>query len=330
MDINVFTAAMRMEFQRAYQSVADPAPYELFTTEVPSTARIENYTIQSSPPGVKEYLGRREFAQIDPKRYTVVNKEYDGGIAVGTRDVEDDQVGSYMMSVRDLGLDARQAFKARLTLQTMALGASTLCFDGTNFFATTHNLGSAGSVPNGFGGGGNAITFDAASNDAVTHKFVLCFHDRSLKPFMYQNRKQPVLMTDAGTPASHKSKRADYWVDLEAAAAFGYWWDAILVTITDTPTIVELATCLDAALLMLRSFKLPKAMASSPDQRVHEQKKPSAANSTVICSLRLERLFTHLLNDNRIGVSVAGATAGIANNIYYNRHGLVTSGFLGE
>lgn len=330
MDINVFTAAMRMEFQRAYQSVADPAPYETFTTQVPSTARIENYTIQSSPPGIKEYMGRREFAQLDPKRYQVVNKEFDAGINVSTRDVEDDQVGSYMMSIKDLGLDARSPFRARIVLQTMALGATTPCFDGSNFFATAHNLGSAGSVPNGFGGGGNSITLDAASNDGVTHKFVLAVHDRSLKPFLYQNRKEPVLLTDAGSPASSKAKKADYWIDLEGAAAFGYWWDAVLVTITDTPTIVELGTALDAALIMLRSFKLPKAMNNSPDQRVHEQKEMSPANSTIICSLRLEQLFRHLLKDARIGVSVAGSTGGIANNVYYNRHGLVVSGFLGE
>ena len=320
---------MRKEFLQSMQVVGQPAPYTAFTTEIPSTARIENYAWMTPAPGVSRYVGHRRLAEIDQIKYTVENLEYDGTLTVNNRDIEDDIVNGYQMRMKDLTEKAKDPFKSRLLMTTLAAGGSSICFDGSNFFSSTHNQGGFGSVPLGFGGGGNAITFTSSnSSDAVVHTFIILVHDGVLKPLIYQNRKPPRFMTDSGTPQSSFAKKSNYWIDLEAAAAFGYWWDAIKITITNTPSLIDLFTCIDAARICLRRFTLPRALVTDPVEKVHEQKMFNPLNATIVCSTGLEQLFHHLLNEDRVGVSVAGSTAGITSNIYYKAFGLVVTGYL--
>jgi phage major head subunit gpT-like protein len=320
LDVNLFTAAMRTEFLRSMQAVAEPYDFEDFTEVVPSTARIENYAWMTPGPGLSRYVGHRRAAGLDQIRYSVENLEYDKTLSVPRRDVEDDQIGGYTRRVGQLAEEAGKPFQARLMMETLAKGNTLLCFDGTNFFANVHNLGGYHAVPGGFGGGGNNLTFTSTSSaDGVIHKFAFMVTKNpasGLKPMLYQNRKPAKLFTDAGTPAADKAKKYDYWVDLEAAAAFGYWWDAILVTITNTPSLLDLMVCLDAARQMIRRFTLPRALPTDPLQYVHGQIK-FKGNTIIVAGSTLEALFVHLLNEDRVGVSVAGSTAGITSNIYY-------------
>lgn len=328
LDINIFTAAMRTEYLRAMQAVAAPAPFERITAIIPSTARVENYAWMTPAPGVARYLGRRRAAQIDQLKYEVPNFEYDGTMTVANRDVEDDNVNGYRLRMNDLTLKARKPFQSRLVYAKLAAGESELCFDGSYFFATSHNWGGAGAVPNGFTGGGNLVSFTAAASDAVVHRFVLMNPSSAVMPLVYQDRKQPNFETDAGTKQSIKAKKSDYWIDLEGAAAFGYWWDAVMVKITNTPTLIELMTCVDAARQCMRRFTLPVALPTDPVERVHEQTQFNESSSTIVCSTGLEQLFGHLLGEDRVGVSVAGSTAGITSNIYYRFATLITTGAL--
>lgn len=330
-DINLFTALMRSEFLRSMQATAKPAPYEEFTQEIPSTARLENYAWMTPAPGISKYLGKRRAAQLDQTKYTIPNVEYDGTLSVPTRDIEDDQVGGYKIRMGQLAEKAKKPFKSRLVLQNLADGKTNPCFDGSAFFASTHNVGSAGTAPAGFTGGGNLLAFTSANSaDAVVHRFAILVNKGSegLPPLLYQNRKEAQLETDAGTPQSKKAKKADYWIDLEAAAGYGYWWDAILCEITNTPSLIDLFACIDACRRMFRTFQLPKALPTDPVERVHEQTQFNAENATIVTSTGLEQLFGHALNEDRVGVSVAGSTAGITSNIYYKSFGLVTTGYL--
>jgi len=171
---------------------------------------------------------------------------------------------------------------------------------------------------------------NCASNDAVVHRFMVLVHDDQvpLKPLMIQKRKSPEFRTDAGSPASFKAKHADYWIDMEANAAYGYWWNAIQMTITDTPTLTELFAAMDACRQQLRQFSLPRALPTDPTEYVHEQTQFNALSATIVCSTGLEQLFNHALNEDRVGVSVAGSTAGITSNIYYKGFSLVTSNLI--
>jgi len=328
MDINLFTAAMRSEFLKSMQVVGDPAPYENLCTMVPSTARIENYPWMTPSPGVSEYIGRRRIPQLDSTKYSIQNMEYDATLSVPLRDIEDDQVGGYKLRMSELTIKAGKPFESRKAMQLIGQGASNVCFDGTNFFATTHNIGSYGSAPSGFGGGGNSLTYTAtATSDGATTKFAVLIHkpDQGLRPLVIQKRKDFQFHTDSGTQASEFNRVANYWIHGEKGFGYGYWWDAVLVTITNTPGLLDIFTCIDGVRQTLRKFSLPRALPTDPIEYVHEQTLFSPQNATVVCSTKLEQLFNHAFNEDRVGVSVAGSTAGITSNIYYKAMGLITT-----
>lgn len=337
MDINIFTAAMRREFLTSYAKPVTPLPFERFTTTLSSTARIENFPWMSPTPQMTRYEGYRKVAQTAERKYSVENFEYDAAFEVRLRDVEDDKVGGYEMKARDMAYKAKYKTKADLVVKTLASGASTLCFDDSNFFATSHNLGGAGTVATGFGGGGNSITYTptvaaatAQADDATTNKFIVLIHkpDAVLNPMVFLNRKEPKFMTDGGTPGSSWDKRVKYWIDGEFGVGFGYWWDAVLCTITNTPNLTGLFNAIDACRQQLRSMYLPQALPTDPFEYPHEQVMFDAGNATILCSTKLEQMFTHVLNEDRVGVSIPGSNGGITSNIYYKSFGLLTTNYL--
>jgi hypothetical protein len=166
-------------------------------------------------------------------------------------------------------------------------------------------------------------------SDGLTHRFALMVKNSILCPLVYQNRKAPKFMNDAGTPQSVKAKKADYWVDLEAAAAFGYWHDAVLVEITNTPSVLELIAALDCARQALRRFELPKALTTDPTEYVHEQLVFSPKNVHVVSSVGLETIFDRVLNETLVGVSQAGSTSGLkTNNAYIGKFSYTISNYL--
>lgn len=325
MDINTFTGRMNVAFLNAMQKYGDPAPIDAFVETVPSNLRIENYTWMTPAPGMSRYAGYRRLAQMSPVKYTVENLEYDGAFSVPTRDIEDDQVGGYNRRMGDLVAKAGTPFKAQLALANLANGKTATGFDGTAFFATAHSIGDvggtiAGAVTNTTG---NLLGFTGTGDaSGVVHRFCLLITNGGLKPIIYQARKQPKFGTDAGTPQSSKAKKADYWVDLEAAAAFGYWWDAVMVEITNTPTIQNIWDSIDIARRALRGFKLPKARTTDPDEYPHEQLQFSPDNSTIVCSTGIETTMDHALNETYYGTASGSFTS---NNIYHKKFNLVAT-----
>jgi len=317
MDINVFTVQMRAEFLQAYQELdpTKPAPWEKYTTVIPSTARTENYAWMSPTPGVQPYVGHRRFGHIDAIRYTVNNLEFDMAFEVLNRDIKDDVVGGYKLKAQDLGRRA-SLYPGRLVLKTLAAGTTTPCFDGSNFVATTHTLGT-------YGTGGNLLSFNPASNDAVAHNIYMLIHDGPIKPLVYQNRMVPDIETDAGTPQSKLAKKSRYWMDMEGAGAYGWWWDVIKTEISDTPTITEMQTIIMNMVNQARSFRLPKAFASDDNEVPHEQIVFSKANTTFACSTGLGELLRQVIDSPTIVNSGAAVT-----NIYYGIGDYVVSAFL--
>jgi phage major head subunit gpT-like protein len=307
-------------------------PVAEFTTWVPSSARIENYLWMTPSPGISEYMGHRRFAKLDEIKYTIENKEFDGSISVPTRDVEDDLVGGYPMRFNELGTKAER-FPERWILQTLANGDSNLGFDGTNFFATAHTQGTGNStLPSPFTGGLNLLTYTSANTaDGITGKAIFMVANSGsgpVKPILYQRRKGPAFETDAGSPASMKAKQADYWIDLEAAALYGYWWDAIMVKTVNTPSILDIQTIIDQVIKQFLSFALPAALASDPPMYIHQGLDMTKKIGMCVTGVSLSQLVWHVLNEDRIGISVAGSTAGITRNIYQGRWSQISSAYI--
>lgn len=331
MDINIFTTAMRTEFLNAMQAVPEKdLPWQTLTEIIPSTARIENYAWMTPAPGLSRYQGHRRFAQLDQIKYTLENVEFDGGISVSNRDIQDDQIGGWQRRFADLGQKAAR-FPGIQVLLGLKLGKTTPCFDGSNFFSATHTFGGGPVAPLGFTQGLNYLQYTSAnSSDSITHRFVLALNNGSmgLKPFLWQQRKPPEVDTDAGSPDSRKAKRTDYWVDMEGINGYGYWWDAVLVEILNTPNLTDIFVAIDACIKQFYAFTLPLALPTDPTIYVHNDLDFNSTNATIISSTGLYPLMRHALKEDRVGVSVAGSTAGITSNIYYNMFGLMATGYL--
>jgi phage major head subunit gpT-like protein len=299
--VDIFTNSMRSEFLNSYTAVAEPAPYEKVTQRVNSTVRTEHFTWMSPTPGIGLYQGHRRYGVLDPIRYSVENKEFDAAFEVLLRDIEDDQTGGYALKPKELAMKAKM-WPGRRVLKTLSLGTSTTCFDGSNFFANSHTIGT----------GDNLLTYDAASNDSTTHKIVALYTGGLLKPLIWLDRKAPNFQTDSGTPESFKAKRVRYWIDLEGEAAFGYWWDAIHVTVTDTPTVAEVHSIFANIEAAFRSFRLPTSLSSDEQERPHEQVVFSASNLCMVHSTTLAEVMRQALNGDWVPQATAGATSAVA------------------
>lgn len=282
--IDIFTAVLRTEFERGFNAVAEPAPIDKAIEVIPSTAREENYAWLSPVPAIARYQGYRRYGKISEIKYKVSNLEFDAAFEVLNRDIEDDQTGGYTRKAKDLSLKAK-LFPGRECLRNLATGKTTTCFDGSAFFADSHTIGT----------GDNKIAGTAAATDGVTHNMVVMVTAGSVKPLLWQNRKGPKFMTDAGTPEALKAKTSKYWIDMEGAAAFGFWWDAVLVEFSNTPTVAEIQTTLGSVEAQFRSFKVPLNLAGDTPEYLHEQTEFSEKTVLTACSPKLFHIMRQAL-----------------------------------
>lgn len=331
-DINLLTGVLRAEFLNSLPNVAKPAPFSNITTVINSTVRMENYGYMTPTPGLAPYKGYRRLGTISSKTYSILNIPYDASFVVPLRDLKDDQVGGYKRRMGDLMKKAGTPFQSRLALQKLAAGKTTTCFDDSYFFATTHNMGGyATNIPGTTTNtGGNLLNINtAAIADGLTHRMVVCVKNDFLNPIVYQVRDNPKFMTDAGTPQSELADKAIYAVQLEAAAGYGYWWDAVMVEFAGTPTFTETLTGLDVAKQALRRFTYPISQATDPVEYPHEQTEWNPETITVVNSVGIENQLTKVLGENSYGISPAGSTAGFqTNNIYYKKFTQITTNAL--
>lgn len=319
-DVSSFTALARAEFQAGMLIAGDtpfPANFDLFTTRIGSTVKVETHTYMSNLPRLTEFNRSNAAVRLENKEYTVANKEYRcGPIAVRSTDIDDDQTQGYLKTINAMPGRAQKDI-GHIVCAHLAAGTTKLCFDGSAFFADSHTFGS----------GDNLDTANMASNDAVTHKIVALITDNSaIKPVLFQDREAlSSLKTDADTPQADLAKDYQYWADARFGLGYGFWWDAIHLTITDTPTVVEcISTLIPQIINRFRTFTLPKGKLSDDTLYVHEGWLPSQTSLSLLCNLSLaEVLGTAVLSKEY----PSGGSAII--NPYYQKATVVPTSALG-
>ncbi len=309
--VDIFTQAARAEFIRGYDATPAVPPIDVAISQFPSTGRVETYAWMDPAPGIAAWQGFRRFGKIGQIDYQVPNIVYDGAFEILNDDIDDDQTGGYMLKSAELGKNARTWY-AIASLQNLALGQTTACFDGSNFFNSTHNIGS-------YPTGGNVFTATTAGNDGKTHAMVGLVTAGMLKPLLWQNREAANFRTDAGDNVSSMNRVTRAWAELRGAPAFGYWWDAILCKFANTPTLAEVLTGLQTLNTTFRQFILPKNQASDPNQYPHGQIKFTDQTLTIACSSGLDQLLRQSLT-----LSLIAQT----ENIYKGFANQVTAGYL--
>lgn len=305
MEVTAFTAQARAEFMRGKMEADEkpfPANHDQFTSVFPSKVKVETHTYMSNLPRLAEFKDYTPFTRLVSKEYTVANKEYRTGISVRKTDIDDDQIGGYLMSVNGLPNRAKKDV-GHITLAHLALGTTNLCFDGTAFFANSHTIGT----------GDNLDTYDCTGNDGVTHKIIAMVTDNSvIKPVIFQDR-EPLseLKTTASTPQAELLKDYDYWVDGRFGLGYGYWWDAIHLTITDTPTVAECYLIIEQIINLFRTFTLPKGKDTDDSLYIHEGWDPQPTNFVLACNLKLGVILKRALK-----ITQYVASTGNVDNVY--------------
>jgi phage major head subunit gpT-like protein len=283
--IDIFTQALNTAFVNGYDAVIDPPPIDKCITEVPSKGRVENYPWLFPPPLMHQWKGYRQYAKLGETNYRVPNVTYTAEFEIMKEDLDDDQIGGWKKQAAQLGQGAK-IWRSIQTQITLANGQTTGCFDGTNFFAGSHTIGT----------GNNIFTATTASADGLTHAMVgLIIANNMVKPLLWQNRDGPNFMSDAGSEASQKSRMVKNWSDLRGAAAFGFWWDAILCKFANTPTVAEIQTALGTMNARFRQFTYPKNLASDPNQYVHGQISFTASTLVIVFSSLIEHVVRQAL-----------------------------------
>lgn len=320
-DVTLFTSQARVEFLNgcvAAQQMPMPAPYAQFTTELPSTTKVDTHTFLSALPQLREFKGVRGATTLMDSTYTTVNKRHRiGPVEVALDTLEDEQAEGYKRQIKSMPEQAK-ADMGHLALAHLAAGTSKLCFDGSAFFANSHNFGS----------GDNLDTANSAgSSDGATHYIIaLVTRNPAVKPLLVTNRT-PLsgLDTDADTPQARELTRAKYWADCRFGLGYGFWWDAYHLTITDTPTVADCYTHLEQIINGLRTFTLPKGDDEDTARYAHEGWMPAKDNFVLLCNMKLGAIL-----DRAISVATFTNGAGAAqDNVYKDKATVLPTSALG-
>lgn len=307
-----------MQGKLAVEERIMPAGYDPFVTKMPSTVKVETHTYMSNLPRLREFKGYSPAAQLVSTPYTVANKTYRiGTVQVKKEDLDDDQVGGYLMTIQGIPAQGQKDIGFKL-LDKIAAGATDLCFDGTAFFASSHTIGS----------GNNLMTANNTGNDGVTHYIIaLALTNPTIKPLIFQDRESlSELQTDADTPAAMKLRQFEYWADCRFGLAYGFWWDAIKLTITDTPSLTELQGHIRDIISRFRTFTLPKGSDADDAMYVHEGWTPQSSDLVLLCNMGLGELLSTIETEPLIAAGTSGATI---TNQYRGRFKTIPTSALG-
>lgn len=307
-DVTAFSALARQEFadgKLAADAMPMPSKFAPFTTNVPSTTRVETHLYMSSLPRLQEFKGYAPATRLAPKEYNITNKEYRfGTVTVRQTDLEDDQFGMYLKSIQAIPQMAQRDIGNEI-LKHLAAGTTRTCFDETAYFADSHTFGS----------GDNLMTYNGAANNGTTHKIIaLVTTNPVVKPIIFQDRESiNGLQDDTDSPEAWKKKEYEFWTDCRFGLGYGYWWDGIHMTITDLPLVSEIYDIVEQIINRFRTFTLPKGNVKDDLLYVHEQWEPTAENFKLLCDLPLAQVLKRSLQLDQFVTSTGNQT-----NVYQN------------
>lgn len=158
---------------------ADPLYPELCTV-VNSMGSDEKYGWVGGVPGMREWVGERQFKQLRAADYTLINKHWESSLEVLKTDVDDDRLAMIGPAASQLGVEAAY-HPDELLWDVLIAGTSTECFDGQFFYDTDHSWGDSGSQS-------NDLTYAAATGtDPTVAEFKAAFHQAVIQMLGFKN-----------------------------------------------------------------------------------------------------------------------------------------------
>ena len=129
-------------------------------TPVQSKGADERYSILGRVPGVREWIGERDFQELRAADWTLVNQKWEESIEIDYDDIEDDRLGMYAPVMAQIGLRMAQ-HPDELIFSLINNGEATACFDTQFFFDTDHSWGDSGTQS-------NDLEYNATDHTSVT------------------------------------------------------------------------------------------------------------------------------------------------------------------
>lgn len=179
--LEALQANMSAAFTRGI-SAANPQ-WQMIATKVPSSGAANFYGWLKDLPGIKEWVGDRQLADMGKQGYSIENKTWESSISVSREDVDDDQIGHYSVIAQNYG-DQVALFPDQLCYPLLVNGFTTLCYDGQNYFDTDHPIETAD-------GQAGAVFSNVIGDPAVDtgEAWFLIDDSKVLKPIVYQERR---------------------------------------------------------------------------------------------------------------------------------------------
>jgi phage major head subunit gpT-like protein len=140
----------RAIFKKALGDAFDEQPlYRDIATQFNSETDRESYNWLGANPTMSEWKDARKLKDLDAYDYTLINKHYEGTIAVKRDTYEDDKYGMIAPRVAGLANRAVRHWNQSVVSQ-LDDGATLLAFDGLPFFddGDARSLGSSGAINN--------------------------------------------------------------------------------------------------------------------------------------------------------------------------------------
>jgi len=152
---------------------------------VTSTSKAEDYAWIGEAPKLRQWAGPRQLRELKAHSYAVTNLPFEGTVEIPRTDIEDDTLGVYDMQAAQMGA-ATRLWPDDVVFALLEAGETGLCYDGQNFFDTTHPVGRAEE-------GTNTTASNLMDNGGAnaSHPFYLFDTTKMVKPLIWQLRKPP-------------------------------------------------------------------------------------------------------------------------------------------
>jgi phage major head subunit gpT-like protein len=146
--VATYKAVARDVTQLVEDAVETATPfYPQLCTIVNSNGADEKYSWLGSFPGMREWLGPRQFKQLLAADFTLANKHFESSLEILKTDIDDDRLGMMGMMAAQLGQEAAY-HPDELLVSAINNAEAATCFDGQFFFDTDHVYGDSGTQSN--------------------------------------------------------------------------------------------------------------------------------------------------------------------------------------
>jgi len=200
-----------------------PSDYQKIATVIPTNTKITAYGWLGSFPSMREWIGDRQFKNMQVTDYQLAVKPWESSVAVDKFELADDNLGIYGNLFKEEGLAAGR-HPDQLTFETLkgAHEATALCYDGKPFFNDKHPVypntdgtGTAAEVTNNYNGSG------AGSGTP----WYLIDDTRQLKPLIFQEREKATITNLTALEDESVFMRHEYRFGIYArySVGFAYW-----------------------------------------------------------------------------------------------------------